>query len=199
MFIDSGINKPGAFFIVNDSKKMPFVAFNKNYNGISEISESNFKSDDNKYLNKFFKGEENSYKKEQIYKHFKTIIELKRNENGDWIDLFAISEFNVVNELSKDFISEDYNSLVLLRLNKRSSEKPTDKTQGIIGFYFNSASQNIIDINVIRYLLMLRPLISRFIENHHENDEFRDWQIAQIKQKTSLLTGHGREMLFVAL
>ena len=195
MFIDSGVSKPGAFFIVNDSKKTPFVAFNKNHNGISEISESNFKSDDNKYLEKFFRGEDNSHKKEQIYRHYKTIIELERNKSGNWIDLFAISDFNIVNDLSKDFISEDYNRLVLLRLNKRVPENSIDKTQGIIGFYYYSESQSIIDINVIRYLLLLRPSLSRFIENHHENDEFRDWQIAQIKQKTSLLTGHGREML----
>ena len=63
IFIDSGVTTPGAFFIVNDSKKTPFVAFNKNHNGICEISENNFTSDANMYLDKFFKVEDKSYKK----------------------------------------------------------------------------------------------------------------------------------------
>lgn len=193
MFFDSGISNPGAFFKVNDSQKNPFIAFNKNYNGISEIDSANLRID--QFIDKFFKGENNSFKKEQAYKHSKTIIELKRNTEGKWIDLFATSENFEVSELSKDLIPEEYNRLVLLRLNKRLFEKPTDKTQGILGFFYKFDGEDIIDINIFRYLLLLRPLLSQFIENHHENDEFRDWQIAEIKQKTSLLTGHGREML----
>ena len=195
MFIDSGISNTGAFFIVNDSQKRPFIAFNKNYNGISEVDEEDLKSNKNDYIYKFFNGENNSFKKGNVYKHSKTLIELKRTIDGKWVDLFSTSSYAVINELSSDFIASEYNRLVLIRLNRRSFEKPFDKSQGIIGFYYNSSNEEIIDINIIRYLLLLRPLLSDFIEHHHENDEFRDWQIAEIKQKTSLLTGHGREML----
>jgi hypothetical protein len=197
LFVDIGIDKTGAFFIVNDSRKNPFVAFNNKYDGASEIEDEKLKiiKPYINYLDEFFWGEDNSSKSEKDYKHSKSVIELKRNESGDWIDLFATSGSAVVKKLDKDFISNEYNRLVLIRINKLSSEESSDKTQGIIGFYYNCESEDIIDINIIRYLLLLRPQLSEFIKKHHENDEFRDWQIAEIKQRTSLLTGHGREML----
>lgn len=195
MFFDSGITTPGAFFKVNDSRKTSFIAFNKNFKGIVEIDYERLRGD--KFIDRFFKGENNSFKKEQVYKHSKTIIELQRNKEGKWIDLFATSESVEVSGLSEDLIPEECNRLVLVRLNKRLPEKSTDKTQGILGFYYKFESNEIVDINIFRYLLLLRPLLSKFIEQHHENDEFRDWQIAEIKQKTSLLTGHGREMLMM--
>jgi hypothetical protein len=195
MFIDFAIPEPGAFFIVNDGQGNPFVAFNKNHDGNQEIEDGNFNSNDNKYLNKFFEGEDNSFNKQLNYKQSKTIIELKRNETGNWIDLFATNYPTVVTGLSRGFISSEYNRLILIRLNKRASDNPIDKTQGIIGFYYSSTSSEIIDINIIRYLLLLRPSLSLFIESHHETDEFREWQISELKQRTALLTGHGREML----
>ncbi len=205
LFVDIGIDKTGAFFIINDSRKTPFLAFNKKYDGASEIEDEKLKIikpngktptiENSNYLNEFFQGEDNSSKSEKDYKHSKSVIELKRNEKGEWIDLFATSDSVVVRELGKDFISKEYNRIVLIRINKLSSEESSDKTQGIIGFYYNCESEEIIDINIIRYLLLLRPQLSEFIKKHHENDEFRDWQIAEIKQRTSLLTGHGREML----
>lgn len=205
LFVDSGIDKPGAFFIVNDSRENPFLAFNKNYDGASEIDDDNLrinkpdpknlKNENTNYLNEFFWGEENSNKSGDIYKHSKTIIELRRNKNGEWIDLFATSSSPVVKILREGFNSDAYNRLVLIRLNKLSPEKPHDRTQGIIGFYYKNDSEELIDINIIRYLLLLRPSLSLFIKTHHENDEFRDWQIAEIKQRISLLTGHGSQML----
>ncbi|HEY8560158.1 MAG TPA: hypothetical protein VIL74_07265 [Pyrinomonadaceae bacterium] len=195
IFIDSGITGVGAFFIVNDSRKKPFIAFNRNYNGKREIDENDLVSDDNQYLMNFFQGEDNSFKREPIYKHSKTLIELKRNPSGEWIDLFATTGTSIVEGLNEGLIPDEYNRLILIRLNKRSPEKLSDKAQGIIGFYYHNNNLEIVNINILRYLLLLRYELSRFIENHHENDEFTDWQIAEIKQRTSLLTGHGREML----
>jgi hypothetical protein len=192
LFTDHQLKKTGAFFIVNDSQQAPFFAYNRNHNGTTEIDSSKWHAEEMDYLRNFLKGEGNNSANQK--KHFKTIIEFKRNLQNEWEDLFATTLDKTVKNLGKDIISTDYNRLILVRLSKRVYLSP-DKPQGIIGFYYYNDGGELTDINILRYILLLRESLSEFIENHHENDEFTNWQIAQIKQRTSLLTGHGREML----
>lgn len=208
LFNDYGLFQPGAFFIVNDSQQAPFFAYNRNHHGTIEIDSSKWSGDDMEYLRDYLKGEENKTlndeegavpqakksKSPERKKHFKTIIEFKRNTGGEWEDLYSTSLNKIEKKLGKDIISIEHNRLILIRLSKREYLKP-DRPQGIIGIYYQNDEIGPTNINIIRYLLLLRESLSVFIENHHENDEFTNWQIAQIKQRTSLLTGHGKEML----
>ena len=187
----------GAFLVVKYksskySKLDPprfFFAYNKGSSG--GINESKWNPENFLFLQNFFKGEDK-----------KTIIELYRNQSGEWIDLYATEENLKVIDLDPLFVPRQCNKLLLLKLGKKKLESNeqgesvvNDYPQGVIGFYFSDNSQNPTDVNKTRYLLLLRSAMSNFIQNHHENDEFRDWIEADIKRHTALLTGHGREML----
>ena len=219
LFTNVGISTNGAFLIVNDSQHKKFVAYNRNANETNEIDEYTFNREDtdDDYIKAFFNVGQDTYDADDREQYCETIIELGRNNEGKWVNLFDASNCTPVNGLEEKFVSKSYNRLLLIRLNKRITERkkkklPEDQdqtkqnlltvnskkkkeVQGILGFYYHKNDKDIVSIDVIRYLLLLRTSLSHFIERHHENDEFRDWQIANIRQKTSLLTGHGRQML----
>jgi hypothetical protein len=190
LFTDTGVTANiGAFFLVNDRQQKLFVAFNQDQNGMKEIGDEYLVKKDN-YIHKFLTGEDNTAKTEPEYKHYKTIIEFSRVDNK-WIDLFSTADADEAAGIDFNLIPPEYNRLVIMRLSKRLSAHSSEKAQGVLAFYYNSKSVNAyqgINLNVIRYLLLLRPSISKFIQNHHENDEFTAWRIAEIKQRTSLLT-----------
>ncbi len=197
LFVDTGVTTSiGAFFLVNDRQQKLFVAFNQDQNGMKEIDDDYLINEDN-YIYKFLIGDNNSAKTEPEYRHHKTIIEFSRH-NDKWIDLFSTSSIDEIAGIAPNVIPAEYNRLVIVRLSKKLSANATEKAQGILAFYYRHEGDNVyqgVNLSVIRYLLLLRPSISKFIQNHHENDEFTEWRIAEIKQRTSLLTGHGREML----
>lgn len=195
----SGINKAGAFLVVNDSRKKIFVAFNQNHDDIKEIDDEELVSKES-YISQFLNGESNATKVEKGYQHSKTVIELKRNQQGEWMDLFTTSTQEKTHiTLPANLLSSEYDRILLLRISKRKGKNGHDDAQGVLGFYYNEKNSLTkiahTNVNIIRYLLLLRPSFSKFIIKHHESDEFSDWKIAELKQRTSMLTGHGRDTL----
>ncbi|TDO20324.1 hypothetical protein [Pedobacter duraquae] len=182
----------GLFFLVKyksgDGNQIYFAHNHGSHGAINEFNETS----ENKYLMEFLKGIPDRTKVSNI-----TVEELARTNirgKSAWKSLYALDEApKFDSESGLACIPASYNRLFLLRINKRSLKE--DEGQGIIGFYFNQEDDNTIRVQVLRYLLLLRPLLSLFIQKHHENYEFNDWMIAQAHKRNSMLTGHGREML----
>ena len=188
----------GAFLLVKYKQEADtFVAFNRG--DIGKVDNSTLINDT--YLKEFLNPDD--YKNKT-----KTIIEFHKND-GKWIDLYSVEED--VNEVQSNmhfnFVPEGYNRVLLVRFNKIvvEPEKPDefkkfedrikDHGQAIAGFYFKRTNEEITDISLTRYLLLLRLPFCNFISRHHENDEFRDWVEADNIRKLALLSGHSREML----
>lgn len=207
MFNNEGIKEVGSFFIVNTSRQKPFIAFNKNIKLRTDISSESWREvlDENSkryhYIkdflwegtnNKEFVPEVNS--EQYIYPN--TVVELQKTSEGKWIDSFSSDLVPKTIELPETLFPEGYDRILLIKICRQKISGRSKKThQGIIGFYYKQKENETVHINMIRYLLLLRSALSDFIARHHEADDFTDWQIAEIKQRTSLLTGHGREML----
>lgn len=182
----------GAFFIIeyNPTLSNPYLAYNKG-NSSSSIDHQ-WNNDENKYLINFLNGDKDNSDQEQSNK---TIIEFHR-KNNEWFNLY---ENEIERKLSVEFITKEYNRLLLIRINKKYYDKDQNKIndtpQGIIGFYFRQENETITDVNRTRYLLLLRAEISEFIKRHYENNEFWELREANIRKRLTLLTGHGRGML----
>ncbi len=192
----------GAFFIVEynpESNDPYFLAFNK---GKSNGTIDNFR--DSKFICDFIKGKHDNTGQVDSKK---TIIEFHRvadTKNGyKWLDLYSNKKDTFEEGIKQDFISDNFNRLLLVRINKKlykdKKEKIVETSKGVIGFYFKKDDPKdylkITNINSTRYLLLLREELSSFIHKHHENNEFWEWREANIRNKLSLLTGHGRGMM----
>ncbi|WP_256005204.1 hypothetical protein [Pedobacter deserti] len=195
LFPDYGLPTPGAFLIVNDNTDNAFFAYNKNENDTIELDASKWNTGEMGYFADFLNGRRKGSSRNKNY--YRTIVELARNEHGQWEDLYDTAEERDLPELSKDVISGAYNRLLLIRLNKRGPGVRDQKAQGIMGFYYKHITglMTMTDLDIPGYLLLIRDSLSIFIKNHHENDEFRNWQLTEMKRKMSILSGHGKEML----
>ncbi len=180
----------GAFLIVKDSAKNTFLAYNKNQDGRPQLDPDKWHNNDDKLLINFLNGiadTSNTY--------LKSVMEVERKDKGSpWIDMYAVNESEKRVPLSIDFLPEKINRLILLRLNKRQSAT-RETLQGIVGFYFRSESEFITDSSRVQYLIALRSALSSFVEQHHQNNEFRDWHLAERNKRLSLLAGHGKAVL----
>jgi hypothetical protein len=195
MVFDDGI-ECGAFLSVIYKRSgidNLFFAYNKGERGSVKEFQSH---DTNNYFCNFLYGIKDSTGESDI-----TVTEFHKTARGEWIDLYSEKRGETNSVLfGNHLVPSDYNRILLLRINKRlrrtevSAEMPRN-SQGIICFYGRLTDMTPTHISKIRFLLLLRPQISAFIESHHENNEFKDWMDAMVRRRTSLLTGHGREML----
>lgn len=206
MFNSKGIEQLGAFFLVLDNRDLdsedlfkPFVAFNKEYRGPRGIDLYHFSHEKNAYLKDFLVGND-SLNEASNYR--KTITELELEGQGIWKNLYQtkFTKDEKTNELDLKLLpgaeNGKYNRLLLIKISKPEGTDNTKlRSQGLLGFYYHQDGKELLSPYLVQYLLLLRNSLSDFISRHHENDEFRDWKIANIKQRTSLLTGHGRETL----
>lgn len=190
--------KTGVFFIVNDNLQTPLIFYDRNPKSLARF-ESELLT--NQFLIDFLNGvpdETGTYKK--------SIIELRKSDDElYWEDLYAVFGNKQIPKLDTKIFSKEYNRLLLVRLNKRKMgvhpEVPSDKGQGIIGFYYKEQDfseedkMKIRDINIVRYLHILRKPLSDFVEKHLENNEFTDWRVSENTKRLLLLSGHGKEML----
>ncbi|MDB5141657.1 MAG: hypothetical protein JWQ66_370 [Mucilaginibacter sp.] len=187
------ITRLGIFFIVKSSPESePIIVYDKNVYGSSTLDIINWKKN-NPHLVNFLDGAPDPSKT-----YHKSVVEYTRKENTKkWQDLYALAEGTIEPGLDADLLSKEEDRLILIRLNKRISV--TDqKPQGVIGLYFKNSlagSTEITNPDLVRYLQLLRTPLSQFVEAHHENNEFRDWQVAEATRKLMLLSGHGKEML----
>ncbi|QHS56521.1 hypothetical protein GWR56_13590 [Mucilaginibacter sp. 14171R-50] len=194
ILLDHQISVSGSFLIVYDSKNDPFFAYDKNAQGTREIDSTKWGTSDMLFLQEFLNGKQANGA--SSLKEFKTIIELGRDGDGNWNDLYTPEGLKPISTLSPNVVSKSYQRLMLVRLSKRSYTKRSEKPQAIIGFYYTTDKPlSAAEVDVARYMILLRESFSQFIQNHHESDEFRKWQLAEIKQKMSILSGHGKEML----
>jgi len=139
------------------------------------------------YITRFVDGIKNSSGKSLI-----TIDELLKSED-EWLSLYSkpddIIKVNFLTEI------ENVNHILLMRLSLKSFDRKDGfikDSQGVLVFY---SKKPLYPINKTRYLLLLKDSVSRFIKNHHKNNEFRDWKEAYDAIKTANLAGHSREML----
>jgi len=132
----------------------------------------------------------------------KSIIELKK-VNEQWVDMYSVRNNDVIEMLNHSVTPPGCNRLLLIRfntfiVNKNNGSFDKDlknKPQGVIGFYFHASDQELTPIKKTRYLLLLRSSVSNFLEKNLNNDSFRDLIEVKNRERTALLTGHGREML----
>lgn len=188
--------KPGMFFVIKyvTVNNPYFFAYNDNQSG--SLNERTWYTDKYTYLKDFMEGI-----KDKTYQSCLSIVEFQK-VNGTWKDMYSIESDPSEVTLDPNLFAENINRLLLLRINKRRPDNDNsinqEMPQGMIGFFFErpvADADQLTEISRLRYLLLLRASISTFVQNHHENNEFRDWIEANNKQKTALLTGHGREML----
>jgi hypothetical protein len=151
--------------------------------------------DNNGFLMKFLNEGENLRNKKSI-----SIIEFHKNKSNNWRDLFANEEAMALNDFP---IPKDINRLLLLRIDrdelsdakKDGKYLPKSKGQAVIGFYFKIDDTDLTKIERIRYLLLLRGDISKYLEKVVEkNDAFKDWVENKIRNRPFLSLTHGIEV-----
>ena len=130
----------------------------------------------------------------------KSIFELVRNDEKAWFDRYDGEEIKGAN-LAR--IPDEYDRLILMAIwdsnySPMNKEGKTPRMQGMLGLYFSSklAKEKPIKVmETIRYMLLLRRSLSAFIQRHHENDEFIEWQLAEQRKWYTSVHGHGKYML----
>lgn len=183
------IVNPGVFLVIVDSQQKPFLVYDRNREDKSLVDNDRWETS-SPFLGQFIKGVSDKH-----MSYHKTIMELARDkENKGWIDLYSVSEDPSVDTLHKDFLPLKMNRLILVRLYKRTANLKTSN-MGLLGIYYDSDHNVLTNVNRIRYLLLMIGQLSDFVERHHQNNEFRDWVIAENTKKLALLSGHGKEML----
>jgi hypothetical protein len=112
----------------------------------------------------------------------RSYIKYNKSDNG-WR-----KKGNEGNDVITNCISNDCTELLLIRINKFAD----NEIQGILGFY----GDDEIPIEKIKYLLLLKNDISKFIKNHHENNEFAALRELHFRRRMEGLTGHGSYSLY---
>lgn len=165
-----------------------------NEGAYKDVIEEFWQTEENIYFKKFLKEGISPNENENI-----SIVEFRNSPEG-WLDLFSDLRFET--GLSNKIIPLNSN-LLLIRINKLELNERNgiieDKSQGVIGFYYNVNEIKITDINKTRYLLLLKDDISKFIERHHESDEYRDWIEEKEKQEYKKIFWHGNDKLLEKL
>jgi len=168
------------------------LAYNEGTHKI--IIEELWKTEENNFLYNFLKHGSISDQKNNI-----SIIEFHNTSEG-WIDLF--SNIKLETGISVNILPKNSN-LLLIRINKLELNERMgtieDKSQGLLGFYYTRIDKKITDITKTRYLLLLKDDISKFIERHHESDEYRDWIEEKEKQDYKKVFWHGNDKLLEQL
>lgn len=170
-------NECGSFMIIKDCFKQKQIVYDSDVNGRKALN--NFDSLD--YFDKWLDGEgvdEN------------TILSLYK-DNRHWYDEFG----EIFDETSLVNITcfENCNKILLLKIcsqrqNKNSIEQKGESL-GVIGLYWAESR----DIESLKsYLLLLRDDIARFIEYHHQNNEFVQLRLSEERKKYISLFGHGQ-------
>lgn len=193
-----GIDVKGAFFAVRYKSKgenKVFFAYNEgNSKEIREFGGNDLDS----YFVRFMNGLVDISGSSKY-----TLAELIKDADGGWRDMYAVNRQHTDPTFTQTDIPQEYNRLLLLRISKQnlSFDVPNnfdiaDEPQGVICFYFKQDDERPTDVSTLRYLLLLRSAIGKFIEDHHEQNEFRDLIEANARNRAAMLTGHGSEMLF---
>ncbi|MFB9844017.1 hypothetical protein [Mucilaginibacter ginsenosidivorans] len=190
-FFDDPMGGPsmiGSFLSIKRGADTMLV-YNRNHKGREELDDDKW-LESNPYLQQFQDGqldESGTYRK--------TVIELKKlGVKEQWIDQYDINKACVMPGIQVDFLPTEINSLLLVRLN-RADRKGDNRTQGLLGFYFKSPKDTLTSSSLIKYLLLVRPALSLFLESHHENDEYHAWLLSEKTKRLALLSGHGKEMI----
>jgi hypothetical protein len=118
-----------------------------------------------KFLIKFLKDGEYGYSKSI------SIIEFHKYVDGHWQDLFANKTIDLQKEIP---LPTNINRLLLLRIDDDKIGKKNG--QAMIGFYFRANDEIMTDIRQVRFLLLLRGDMSKYLKKCVEQSgTFRDW------------------------
>jgi hypothetical protein len=166
-------NTVHAFFVVTDTKNIPYVMYDKD--------KVLYKFEDNTTLIDFLNGEDD---KNKIAKE--TTAEYKRN--GEiWEDCYNWGKKNI--ELK--FLDKKANWLYLIRISELNDDEFI--TQGLLGFYSkDDLTQEFLPKQL---LMLLRKDMSAFIKKHNKNDEFAELKQAELVKRLAYLAGHGRQTM----
>lgn len=182
----TGVKNIGSFLMVKfkKSEDNPYYLLH-NEGQEKDIIKERFDVFTNLYLSNFLETGQNSIGQENI-----SIIEFFRKDDNTWIDLFA-EETEMTSKLLKGApIIQHSNRLLLVRIDDDSIDKENKIIhygQAVIGFYYTIDSFEHTDINITRYILLLRQDISKYLHTYCENDKFRDW-VDKEKQLADALT-----------
>lgn len=196
-------SKTGAFLLVkyreeendktlkeNELSNIMFLAYRSGeYSGLIE----NGWKDSNSYLTDYIYGVNNKSEcKNEIDKtnlflnkpknrDYNVTIDLIEKTNNGWKSLYAETS----KKINLEFLSEatNLNFLLLIRFSIKKFNENNDLVRESLGVMVFYSDINIFTINITRYLLLLRPVLSKFLKKHLKNDEFRDWYETEQKRK----------------
>ena len=173
------VNNCGGFLLVNykangkiNSLADVFMAYNKGL--YSSYVEKGWKTDN--YITSFINGVTNTNKL------FLITADVLEKKNNKWNSIYFLSdETDITIEFLND--CEDINYVFLLRLSLKEIDGDSEmniQPQGVLIYY---SKTNIFSVTKVRYLLLLKQSICRYINKHHRSDEFRDWVESERRNK----------------
>lgn len=182
----------GIFLAIPNGTDDSYLVYDQNCEGVQEIDSDSWSAEKNTYLQQFLMGrgtEEDAF--------FQTMVELRKFDNiRKWKDLYHTSHQDTIDNLDYGFLGKEVPRLLLMRLSKRTGPgKKEEKPLGLVGIYFRSKYEGLVDTNTLRYLLLLKEPLADFVERHHHNNEFRELLNAEYTNRLAFLSGHGKEML----
>lgn len=185
----SSVTYGGAFLLINDLSGAPYLVYDADESGRHSLDISYWQTPANAILTELLQG-----KLETPQQMNRTILELEKDENNNWINSFRITNSERQIKLAQDFLPVGFNRLLLLRLN--TIKTGTDEsTLGVIGIYFESTAAWFDRMNLLRFILLLKTEMSEFVENHHQKNEFGDYLLSENSKNLLVLSGHGKDML----
>ena len=154
--------------------------------------------------------------KGEIFENYEkfSIIEFCKVKEGEWQDLLFMTQGGGASDDATPTLKDlslptDCNRLLLLRIDKdKLKDKVTDvkenvefqfRGQAVIGFYFKDDSVTPTDIQVLRYLLLLRSDISKYLTKHLDSDAFRDYIENKKKVDEALTSDHDYNNILLKL
>jgi hypothetical protein len=88
-------------------------------------------------------------------------------EDSSWISMYTVNK----KPIQLNYIV-DCSYVLILKLYLAGDEYGGNNSMGVIVLY---SKENIFNINVVRYLLLLRGHISKFVYKYYKNYEFAEW------------------------
>ncbi len=176
LFFSEKENNNGTFLLVKyrqgDKAKLNDLFLAYNSGKYSQIIEDKWQEDN--YIKKFIDGVINGKNTSITIDLLEKQTDLSENKNITWKSLFSIpNDENIkINFFEK---CENINYVLIARLALKEIDDNSNliiNQQGVIVFY---SDKNVFTPSKTRYLILLLKSTSTFINEHHKNDEFRDW------------------------
>ena len=138
----------------------------------------------------------------------KSVYVFSKN-NGIWSDALEVEE-QEINPNKLSFLPKQCDLLILVYIYQSEYKQLRKKNQSekikqaIIGFYSDPSNEPTVSephiqthdwLESLRYILLLRKPLSKFIANYHEHSMFSELKKAKDQKLTETLMGHGHDTI----